>query len=88
MNTLTASSEAKTIPITWAAFELSKAVGRPVTDRTIAQAAGRLGALTTDNLGRQAIPIDTYEQMKASYVSTGYYSPRHRGAPFKTKEVE
>jgi hypothetical protein len=86
MNTLTAPSEAKTIPTVWAAFEISKACGRPVTDRAVSQAAGRLGVLTTDNLGRQAIPIGTFEAMKASYLSTGYYGPRRRG-PSTIKDV-
>jgi hypothetical protein len=87
MKTTTAPSESQTIPVVWAAYDLSQAVGRPVTDRTLAQAAGRMGVLTTDSLGRQAIPIDTYEAMKASYCSTGYYGPRRRGAPLRIKEV-
>ena len=62
------------------ADDLSQAVGRPVTDRTLGQAAERMGVTVRDNLGRVAIPIETYEQMKASYVSTGYYGPRRRGA--------
>jgi hypothetical protein len=43
--------------------------------------------IVTDSTGRQAIPIESYQAMKASYVSTGYYGPRRRGPPFKTKEA-
>jgi hypothetical protein len=86
MNTR-APSAAETIPIAWASFDLSKAVGRPVTDSALCSAAQRLGVIVTDSTGRQAIPIETYEQMKASYVRTGYYGPRRRGPPFKTKEA-
>jgi hypothetical protein len=87
MNTR-APSEAETIPIAWASFDLSKALGRPVTDSALCAAAQRLGVIVTDSTGRQAIPIETYEAMKASYVSTGYYGPRRRGAPLRIKEVE
>jgi hypothetical protein len=83
----TGMSEVETIPVVWAAYDLSQAVGHPVTDRTLGNAAARMGVAVRDSTGRVAIPVAAYQAMKASYVTSGYYSARKRGAPFKVKEA-
>jgi hypothetical protein len=80
--TITAPSDTEIILLNWASFDLSQAAGRPITDSALSQAAGRLGVIVIDPAtGRQALERAQYEQMKANYLSTGYYGPRRRGAP-------